>query len=134
MLLISGGERPIPDSVWRDFTVRFPWQKNLDRNLLFDRTYFPRSPGTSPERSGQACYTIREYQDYTWMELAEPVAVDYISAKTDVQRPAPEHLCLPFSTMSCKQALKLSSRQSLFWNIYSSPLCQQTKPRDSQCH
>lgn len=91
---ISGGTNPIPLEAWEDFEPKFPWAKNIDRNLRFQKTALLRSPGVPSDCAGDDCLTIREYQGYTWVELADPVAVDYIPAKTDMLKPDPGHLVI----------------------------------------
>lgn len=92
VVVVDGGPHPVPDPEWRRFKARFPWRKNIDRNLLFQKSFFVRSPYAPPDCSGSACFTLREYRDYTWVELAQPVAVDYIPAETDLIKPEPGHL------------------------------------------
>jgi len=94
MVVISGGTNPIPPEAWADFKPKFPWAKNIDRHLLFQKTALLRSPGVPADCKGDDCLTIREYQGYTWVELADPVAVDYIPAKTDMLKPEPGHLVI----------------------------------------
>ncbi len=72
--------------------VGFPYRKNIDRNLLFQRTALYRSPGVGIDCSGDDCITEREYKGYTWIELAEPVCVDFIGGKTDILKPEKGHL------------------------------------------
>lgn len=93
-VVISGGTNPIPLEAWEDFKPKFPWAKNIDRNLRFQKTALLRSPGVPSDCAGDDCLTIREYQGYTWVELADPVAVDYIPAKTDMLKPDPGHLVI----------------------------------------
>ena len=35
MVVISGGSNPIPLEQWNQFKAAFPYQKNIDRHLLF---------------------------------------------------------------------------------------------------
>jgi len=44
MVVVDGGGNPMPDEEWENFQPRFPWSKNIDRNLLFQKTHFIRSP------------------------------------------------------------------------------------------
>lgn len=92
LVVISGGDRPIPKELWGDFKARIPWQKNIDRHILFDRTAFLRSPNAPSDCTGSDCLTQLSYQDYSWIELANPLAVDYIPSKTDMLKPEEGHL------------------------------------------
>ncbi|MDX1905626.1 MAG: hypothetical protein SF053_01230 [Bacteroidia bacterium] len=91
LVVISGGDNPVPASAWADFHPRFPWTKNIDRILLFQKTAFFRSPYTDADCAGDACLTITEYRGYTWLSLAQPVAVSFIpdGIKTDMLKPDP---------------------------------------------
>ena len=94
IVVVAGGAMPVPDEIWEGFTPRFPWSKNIDRNLLFSKTYFMRSPYAPEDCDGGECLAIREYKDYSWIELAQPVAVDYIPDKTNLLKPEPGHLAV----------------------------------------
>lgn len=91
LVVISGGSNPVPLDEWDDFTPRFPWTKNLDRNLLFSKPCFYRSPDRPADCSGDSCLRIEEYTGYTWVALAEPVAVAFVpeDEKTDLLYPDP---------------------------------------------
>ena len=67
MVVVDGGPNPVPDLEWDDFKPRFPWSKNIDRNILFQKTFFIRSPYAPMDCSGSNCLIIREYKDYTWL-------------------------------------------------------------------
>jgi hypothetical protein len=41
---------------------------------------------------GENCLIFREFKGYSWVELAEPLAVDFIPSKTDILKPEPGHL------------------------------------------
>ncbi len=92
MVVVDGGPNPVPDQEWDDFKPRFPWSKNIDRNILFQKTFFIRSPYAPMDCSGSNCLIIREYKDYTWLELAQPAAVDYIPGETNFLKPDPGYL------------------------------------------
>ncbi|MGA2973702.1 MAG: hypothetical protein ABSF77_00155 [Spirochaetia bacterium] len=53
-------------------------------------------PGAPPNATGGERYTVREISGHTWIELAQPVAVDFVPAgqKTDIVKPAPGHLAI----------------------------------------
>ena len=92
LVLLSGGSNPIPLDKWRDFEVGFSWKKNIDRNILFNKTAFIRSPNAKSNCQGKDCFIQREYKGYTWIELAKPLAIDYIPSKTNIMKPAKGHL------------------------------------------
>lgn len=93
-VVISGGPTPISTADWSTFKPLPPWTKNLDRHLHFDSTAFLRSPSAPADCQGSDCLTIISYRDYTWLELARPVAVSFIPAgtTTDLLTPDPGHL------------------------------------------
>ncbi len=90
LVFISGGENPVPIENWNDFKPIFPWLKNIDRQLLFDSTYFYRSPGVSSNCS--YCQIHMDYKDHTWVKLAEIIGITYIPDKTDLNDVEPGHL------------------------------------------
>jgi len=92
LVVISGGDNEIPKELWEDFKPRLPWQKNINRNLLIDKTVFLRSPNAPSDCTGEDCLEYIDYKDYSWIELANPLAVDYIPSKTDMLKPAEGHL------------------------------------------
>ncbi len=92
LVIISDGNNAIPKEAWDDFKVRLPWQKNIDRYILFDKTFFLRSPNVPSDCQGAACKTNLDYRGYTWTELANPLAIDYIPSKTDMLKPEEGHL------------------------------------------
>jgi hypothetical protein len=73
IVVFSGGSNPIPLSDWDKFKPLFPWQKNIDRNILFQKTAFLRSPDTDANCQGSNCIKQRDYKGYTWIDIAEPV-------------------------------------------------------------
>ena len=79
MVIISGGSNPLPIHHWKELKVSFPWQKNIDRNILINKTALVRSPNASSNCVQSDCFTEREYKDYSWIELAQPMAVDFFT-------------------------------------------------------
>ena len=92
LVILSDGDNAIPKEAWDDFKVRLPWQKNIDRHILFGKTFFLRSPNAPADCQGAACKTKLDYKGYTWIELANPLAIDYIPSKTDMLKPEEGHL------------------------------------------
>ncbi len=92
LVVLGGGDNPIPRAEWDDFKPRLPWQKNIDRYVLFDKTAFLRSPDAPSNCQGAACKTQIEYKGYSWTKLASPLAIDYIPSKTDMLKPEEGHL------------------------------------------
>ena len=92
LVILSYGDNAIPKEAWDDFKVRLPWQKNIDRHILFDKTYFLRSPNTPADCQGASCKTVIDYKGYSWIELANPLAIDYIPSKTNMLKPEEGHL------------------------------------------
>jgi len=92
LVIISGGDNPVPIDEWDEFKVRLPWQKNIDRNVLMDKTALLRSPNAKVDCQGSACLTYKTYKDYSWIELAQPLSVDFIPSKTDMLKPEEGHL------------------------------------------
>jgi len=92
MVVISGGSNPIPLDQWIQFKASFPYQKNIDRHILFEQTAFYRSPNTDVNCKAADCIRERRYKQYTWIEMAQPICVDFIGGKTDMLRPAKGHL------------------------------------------
>jgi len=88
----GAGSKPIPMQEWDNFEVKFPWVRNLDRNLLFTKTVFLRSPSAKSNCTGSDCLKEKEYQSYSWVELAHPQAINFIPAKTDTKKPTEGHL------------------------------------------
>lgn len=92
IVVISGGSNPIPLDQWNHFKAAFPYQKNIDRYLLFEQTAFYRSPNTAVNCKEADCIKERTYKHYTWVEMAQPICVDFIGGKTDMLKPAKGHL------------------------------------------
>ena len=94
IVVIGGGDNPIPMNEWEAFKPTFPWTKNIDRHLLFKKTYFYRSPETDVNCEGKDCIKQLEYKGYTWVEIAKPICVDFIGGKTDMLKPEKGHLVI----------------------------------------
>lgn len=94
VVVISGGTNPIPLDKWDEFTPSFPYTKNIDRHLLFQQTAFYRSPQTEVSCKGKNCIKQREYKNYTWVEMAKPICVDFVGGKTDLLKPEKGHLVI----------------------------------------
>ena len=92
LVVIGVGDNPISKDAWDDFKPRMPWQKNIDRHLMIDKTSFLRSPDAPSHCQGSACITQIEYKGYSWTKLANPLAIDYIPSKTDMLKPEEGHL------------------------------------------
>jgi hypothetical protein len=92
LVVMSGGSNPIPLNEWDKFKVTIPWKKNIDRNLLFTKTALLRSPNASFDCRGEKCLIEREYKGYSWIELADPIAIDFIPKETDTMKPEEGHL------------------------------------------
>lgn len=88
----GAGSNPVPIEEWKDFKVKFPWAKNIDRNILFTKTAFLRSPSAESDCNGSDCLVEKTYKGYSWVELAQPMAIDFIPSKTDIKKPAEGHL------------------------------------------
>jgi hypothetical protein len=84
IVVLGGGANPISSNDWKNFQVSFPWFKNKDRHILFSKTAFIKSPNTSFNCKGDDCYEEIDYQGYTWLELAKPLAVDFIPSETSI--------------------------------------------------
>ena len=94
VIVVSGGENPMSDADWAKYQPPLPWQKNIERNLLFTDTSFLHSPYAPEGATGSARYTIRQVLGHSWVELAKPISVDFIPAgqTTDMLKPSPGHL------------------------------------------
>jgi hypothetical protein len=94
LVIVSGGTNPIPTTSWSSFSPSFPYSKNIDRNLLFTKTAFYRSPGTSVNCEGSSCFKTREYSSYTWLEIAKSVCVTYTPGPTNLLKPDKGYLVI----------------------------------------
>jgi hypothetical protein len=94
MVVIGAGDHPISDAAWPGYQPPPGYQKNIERNLLFTRTAFLHSPGVADSAVGSERYRYRTFDGLTWLELAQPVAIDFIpeGQATDLIKPAPGHL------------------------------------------
>lgn len=92
MVIISGGSNPLPLHEWEGLKVGFPWIKNIDRHILINKTALIRSPNANSNCNRTDCLIEREYKGYSWIELAQPLAVDFIPSKTDMLKPEEGYL------------------------------------------
>ena len=76
MVAVAGGDHPIPDSEWEDFSPGWGNRKNSTRSLQFDDSCFARSPHAAQGCVGEDCATVVAVKDYTWIELSQILAVD----------------------------------------------------------
>jgi hypothetical protein len=94
IVVFSGGDHPIPLADWDKFKPSYPYRKNIDRHLLFQQTAFYRSPNTFVNCKEADCITQHNYKDYTWVDIAKPICVDYVGGKTDLIKPEKGHLVI----------------------------------------
>ena len=94
IVVFSGGTNPIPLDKWEEFKPSFPYRKNIDRHLLFKQTAFYRSPNTDVNCKGDDFIKQLEYKNYTWVEIAKPICVDFVGGKTDILKPEKGHLVI----------------------------------------
>ena len=94
IVVFSGGTNSIPLNKWNDFKPSFPYTKNIDRHLLFQQTAFYRSPNTDVNCKESDCIKQREYKNYTWVEIAKPICVDFVGGKTNMIKPEKGHLAI----------------------------------------
>ena len=94
IVVISGGTNPIPLDKWNEFKPTLPYRKNIDRHLLFQQTAFYRSPNTDVNCKETNCIKQREYKNYTWVEMAKPICIDFVGGKTDMLKPEKGHLVI----------------------------------------
>ena len=124
MVVIAAGNNPISDKDWKSFSPRFPWAKNIDRNILFQKTHFIRSPYAPADCQGKDCKSIIEYKKHTWMDIAQPIAVDYIPDKTNILQPEPGHLVIK-TILKCKfmqfenEIYQLTDNQENFYVMHA---------------
>ena len=79
----------------------------IDRHLLFEQTAFYRSPNTAVNCKETDCIKERTYKQYTWVEMAQPICVDFIGGKTDMLKPAKGHLVV--KTIQKCQAVRFTN-------------------------
>lgn len=103
IVIISGGSNPLPLHEWEGLKVCFPWQKNIDRHMLVNKTALVRSPNANSNcnLTGTDCIIERDYKGYSWIELAQPLAVDFIPSKTDILKPEEGYLVVK-TTKNCQ--------------------------------
>ena len=94
MVIISGGSNPLPLNQWKELEVRYPWQKNIDRHILINKTALVRSPNAKANCNQTECLIERDYKGYSWIELAQPLAVDFIPSKTNMLKPEKGYLVI----------------------------------------
>jgi hypothetical protein len=94
VVVISGGEKPIPLEKWKDYHPSFPYTKNIDRHLLFQKTAFYRSPNSELNCKDRSCIKLREINHYTWVEFAKPICIDFVGGETDILKPEEGHLVI----------------------------------------
>ena len=92
IVVISGGSNPLPLHEWEGLKVGYPWHKNIDRHILISKTALVRSPNANSNCNQTDCLIERGYKGYSWIELAEPFAVDFIPSKTDMLKPEEGYL------------------------------------------
>lgn len=80
-VVIAGGDRPISDVDWTNFSPGLGNTKNSDRHLLFARSCFARSPSKPAACSGTECRDIVDLKDHTWIALSKIEAVDCLPNK-----------------------------------------------------
>ncbi|MEM7659902.1 MAG: hypothetical protein AAF399_27560 [Bacteroidota bacterium] len=90
LVFVDRGENPISSEDWENFSPTLPWAKNINRNLLFSKTFFYRSPGVAADC--EFCEVIIDYKGYTWAKLATIVGLSFIPDETDASVPEPGHL------------------------------------------
>lgn len=94
-VVIAGGKNPITDAQWPSYQPSFGNQKNSDRNLLFQKSCFVRSPNVPANcASTNSCASFIELDGHTWLQLSHIVAVDCIGNTQQTQS----------STYSCNPA------------------------------
>ena len=91
-VVVNVAPNPLSDAEWKDFSTLPPWRKNINRNLLFTKSFFYRSPSTPRNCKKEKCYTTMKYKKRNWMDLAIIKAVDFIPDETDLLHPKKGHL------------------------------------------
>lgn len=108
IVIVSGGSNPADIDEWENFRSGFPWRKNIDRNLLFDSTYFYRSPGIASDCT--VCISEVEYKKHSWVKLAQIVGVTFIPEKTSILKPDEGHLVVK-TIEKCQSILYLKGKE-----------------------
>ena len=70
----------------------FPLKKNIDRYILIDKTALVRSPNANSDCNRTDCLVEKNYKGFSWIELAQPLAVDFIPSKTNMLKPEEGYL------------------------------------------
>lgn len=76
--------------------------------MLFQQTAFYRSPNTDVNCKEVDCIKEREYKNYTWVEMAKPICVDYVGGKTDILKPEKGHLVIK-TIQKCQTVMFIDS-------------------------
>lgn len=74
-IFVAGGSNPMSDEVWENYNFRLPILQNSTRNLMFQGSCFYRSPDVPSDCEGDACFSISEIADHTWLKLTTLVGV-----------------------------------------------------------
>ena len=124
IVVISGGTNPIPLDKWNEFKPTLPYRKNLDRHLLFQQTAFYRSPNTDVNCKETNCIKQREYKNYTWVEMAKPICIDFVGGKTDMLKPEKGHLVIKTiqkcqTVMFTESIFQLSDNKGNFYAMHA---------------
>jgi hypothetical protein len=124
IVVISGGTNPIPLDKWDEFKPTLPYRKNLDRHLLFQQTAFYRSPNTDVNCKEANCLKQREYKNYTWVEMAKPICIDFVGGKTDMLKPEKGHLVIKTiqkcqTVMFTESIFQLSDNKGNFYAMHA---------------
>lgn len=124
IVVISGGTNPIPLDKWDEFKPTLPYRKNLDRHLLFQQTAFYRSPNTDVNCKETNCIKQREYKNYTWVEMAKPICIDFVGGKTDILKPEKGHLVIKTiqkcqTVMFTESIFQLSDNKGNFYAMHA---------------
>ena len=61
---------------------------SIQATVLIDKMAFVRSPNANSNCERTDCLNERDYKGYSWIELAQPLAVDFIPSKTNMLKPA----------------------------------------------
>ena len=124
IVVISGGTNPIPLDKWNEFKPTLPYRKNLDRHLLFQQSAFYRSPNTDVNCKETNCIKQREYKNYTWVEMAKPICIDFVGGKTDMLKPEKGHLVIKTiqkcqTVMFTESIFQLSDNKGSFYVMHA---------------
>ena len=95
VVIFDEGVNVLSTSEWNEYQAPIPWQKNKDRNLLFNKTSFWRSPGTEVNCKNQnECIRKRKISGYSWVDLAQVVCISYFPDKTSLLNPDPGYVVI----------------------------------------